>query len=96
MGAIAGPEWETHGIDASISGIEQARLAHPAFRFWVGDVTGPVEDLGCPIGYFDLVISTEVIEHVYAPRNLVVNAFESSVPGVSSFCQRLIMDMSRI
>lgn len=64
MGNIARPEWELRGVDASVSGIDMARLAHPGFNFQVGDITGPVEDLGCPTSYFDVVISTEVVEHV--------------------------------
>jgi 2-polyprenyl-6-hydroxyphenyl methylase/3-demethylubiquinone-9 3-methyltransferase len=70
-----------HGVDASCSGIDMARQAYPHARFRVGDITGRFADLGCPAGYFDVVVSTEVIEHVYAPRKLVANAFEALRPG---------------
>lgn len=81
IGAMRHPEWEMHGIDASTSGIEMARLAHPGHRFTVGDITGPFGDLGYPAGYFDVVVSTEVIEHVYAPRKLAANAMEALRSG---------------
>jgi 2-polyprenyl-3-methyl-5-hydroxy-6-metoxy-1,4-benzoquinol methylase len=77
IGAIRRSSWDMHGVDASISGIEMAQLANPGIRFSVGDVTGPFGSLGLEPGYFDIVMSTEVIEHVYAPRKLAANAFQS-------------------
>ncbi len=79
--AIARQQWVLHGVDASASGIRMARLANPAMSFWIGDVTGPLDQLGSPAGYFDVVISTEIIEHVYAPRNLAANMFATLRPG---------------
>lgn len=81
LGRIDRPEWELYGVDASCSGIDMARQAHPEVRFAVGDITGRFGDLGYPAAYFDVVVTTEVIEHVYAPRKLVENAFEALRPG---------------
>lgn len=81
IGAVRRSAWEMHGVDASVSGIEMARLEHPHVQFWTGDVTGSLDHLGCPLRYFDVVISTEVIEHVYAPRKLALNALEALRPG---------------
>jgi 2-polyprenyl-3-methyl-5-hydroxy-6-metoxy-1,4-benzoquinol methylase len=81
LGAISNSEWELHGVDSSCSGIDIARQAHPGIGFGIGDITGRFGDLGCPVNYFDVVLSTEVIEHVYAPRKLVENAFEALRPG---------------
>ncbi len=58
-----------------------AELAHPGVEFSVADVTGPFNDLGCPAGAFDVVITTEVIEHVYSPRKLAANAFQALCAG---------------
>ena len=63
------------GIDLSASGIELARSTYPAGRFEVlaADET-ILEKLAEPP--FDLIVSTEVVEHLYAPRSYVrgVNA----------------------
>jgi 2-polyprenyl-3-methyl-5-hydroxy-6-metoxy-1,4-benzoquinol methylase len=81
LGAIDRPEWELFGVDASRSGIDMARQAHPEMQFAVGDITGRFGELGCPADYFDIVVRTEVIEHVYAPRKLAENAFQALRPG---------------
>ena len=81
LGAISRPEWKLYGVDASGSGIDMARQAHPQIRFAIGDVTSGFDDLDCPGGYFDLVLATEVIKHVYAPRKLVDNAFQALRQG---------------
>lgn len=39
IGAVRRSAWEMHGVDASVSGIEMARLEHPHVQFWTGDVT---------------------------------------------------------
>ncbi|MGI9070920.1 MAG: class I SAM-dependent methyltransferase [Bryobacteraceae bacterium] len=81
LGAIARPDWEMVGIDASETGIRVAQVAHPNIRFQLSDITSVFEELECPQDYFDVAISTEVIEHVYAPRNLVKNAWRLLRPG---------------
>jgi 2-polyprenyl-3-methyl-5-hydroxy-6-metoxy-1,4-benzoquinol methylase len=55
------------GIDASFTGVEIANRKNPG-RFFVHDVSKDElpGELGDP--HFDVVISTEVIEHLYAPR----------------------------
>lgn len=60
--------FDVYGLDASESGVSIANARHPG-RFFVQDIsTG-----GLPTGLahleFDLVISTEVIEHLYDPRS---------------------------
>jgi 2-polyprenyl-6-hydroxyphenyl methylase/3-demethylubiquinone-9 3-methyltransferase len=47
----------------------------------LADVTSGFDQLECPSAYFDVVVSTEVIEHVYAPRNLAKNAWHLLRPG---------------
>jgi 2-polyprenyl-3-methyl-5-hydroxy-6-metoxy-1,4-benzoquinol methylase len=71
---------EVVGIDASVSGIEVARRAVPDGRFAVLEI-GP--DLLGSLNEkpFDAVVSTEVIEHVYAPDQMVRVCWEALKPG---------------
>lgn len=65
---------EIIGVDYSAEGIEMARRRAPAARFEVFDVNDDPSQLSVlPTNSkgFDLVISTEVIEHLYYPCNLV-------------------------
>jgi 2-polyprenyl-6-hydroxyphenyl methylase/3-demethylubiquinone-9 3-methyltransferase len=77
LGSLLGQGWQLVGVDFSNSGIEQARKRWPEIRFEVGDVTQELGDLG----QFDVVINTEVIEHVVLPRKLVRNCFHFLKPG---------------
>jgi 2-polyprenyl-6-hydroxyphenyl methylase/3-demethylubiquinone-9 3-methyltransferase len=58
--------YEVLGVDASKSGIRIAGQAHPACKFVVGSV---YDDLAAQHGRFPLVVSLEVIEHLYSPRS---------------------------
>lgn len=72
--------WEIQGIDLSESGIRQARANYPQFRFEVCGVgSRSVETFGR--NTFDAVVSAEVVEHLYLPRDLVSCAFELLAPG---------------
>lgn len=68
------------GIDLSEQGVAIARAAHPAGRFEVMAADGRVlERLGEEP--FDLVVSTEVVEHLYDPRSYVAGCFGALRPG---------------
>ena len=73
------------GIDASVSGIEFARRSHSAGRF---EVALADDDLLLNLQEqpFDLVISTEVVEHIYAPRPYVNGCFKALKPGGRMIC----------
>ncbi|MCA9293115.1 MAG: class I SAM-dependent methyltransferase [Phycisphaerales bacterium] len=74
------------GVDPSAEGIERARKRGlPNARFEVG-LASP--DLMAKLGEapFDLVISTEVVEHLYAPREWAACAFSALGPGGSLVC----------
>lgn len=68
------------GIDPSESGIEAARKAHPGARFEV-DLATP--DLRERLGEepFDLVVSAEVVEHVYDADIWARSCFNALRPG---------------
>ena len=76
---------EVVGIDLSETGIEQARKSYPNARFEViGATQGLLGELGCEP--FDLVVSTEVIEHLYSPRAYVSGCFSALRPGGRFIC----------
>ena len=64
------------GVDMSQSGIELARKAFPKCRFEVASASADLlELLGAEP--FDIVISTEVVEHLYDPRAYARNCFNA-------------------
>lgn len=68
-GVLASHGYEVVGVEPSLDGLAQARAAHPAVRFEQGLVDLQLaERIG---GDFDVVIATEVIEHLTAPRELL-------------------------
>jgi 2-polyprenyl-6-hydroxyphenyl methylase/3-demethylubiquinone-9 3-methyltransferase len=68
------------GIDSSHSGIELARSTHVGVRFEVMDIEpdllGALDE-----DPFDLVVSTEVIEHLYSPQTWADACFHALRPG---------------
>lgn len=76
---------EVVGIDLSESGINVARAAHPGVRF---EVLPADQNILRSLGGepFDLVISTEVVEHLYAPRPYVKGCYEALRPGGRFIC----------
>jgi 2-polyprenyl-6-hydroxyphenyl methylase/3-demethylubiquinone-9 3-methyltransferase len=72
--------WELTGVDISKSGVEIAQQRFPSINFFLADATEPITDPAL-VGQFDVVISTEVLEHVYNPRGLIANAYRLLKPG---------------
>jgi len=67
------------GVDASPDGIALARQAYPEIDFQTASI---YDNLSIPHdGMFDLVVSSEVIEHLYYPRLLLRNAFAALKVG---------------
>lgn len=81
-GAIAGllHELGLHvtGVDPSPSGIELARARQPQARLEIGSA---YDDLSARYGRFPLVLSLEVVEHVYDPRHYARTLFDLLEPG---------------
>jgi 2-polyprenyl-3-methyl-5-hydroxy-6-metoxy-1,4-benzoquinol methylase len=68
------------GIDLSNEGIQHARRAHHGVRFELMPADDRVlQNLACEP--FDLVVSTEVVEHLYAPRPYIAGCFAALKPG---------------
>lgn len=79
-GQFAARQCAVVGIDLSESGIDIARATYPGARFEVLAADEHVlEKLAAPP--FDLVISTEVIEHLYDPRSFVRGCWSALRPG---------------
>jgi 2-polyprenyl-6-hydroxyphenyl methylase/3-demethylubiquinone-9 3-methyltransferase len=74
--------WSLHGLDSSGTGIRQARTAFPGIQFTTADVTADLSSLPLA-GQCDLIISTEVVEHVYLPRLLARNCWSLLKSGGS-------------
>ena len=73
------------GIDLSQQGVAVARNAYPNGRFEVMPADDELlEKLGEPP--FDLVISTEVVEHLYSPRSYARGCFRALRPGGRFIC----------
>jgi 2-polyprenyl-6-hydroxyphenyl methylase/3-demethylubiquinone-9 3-methyltransferase len=66
------------GIDLSESGIALAKAAHPNCRFEVASV---YDDLAAQFGRFPLVVSLEVVEHVYDPGRYARTLYDLLEPG---------------
>lgn len=66
------------GVDPSPSGIDLARLRHPYARLEVGSA---YDDLSSQYGRFPVVVSLEVVEHVFDPRHYARTLFDLLEPG---------------
>jgi 2-polyprenyl-3-methyl-5-hydroxy-6-metoxy-1,4-benzoquinol methylase len=70
-----------HGIDRSPSGIQIARETFPSVQFSLGDVEKELSPDPLPAQSFDVVVSTEVVEHLYYPRRFIHNAWRLLKPS---------------
>jgi 2-polyprenyl-3-methyl-5-hydroxy-6-metoxy-1,4-benzoquinol methylase len=79
-GAYAALGHEVVGIDLSEQGVSIARKAYPGARFEVLAADDQVlQNLATEP--FDLVVSTEVVEHLYAPRPFIQGCMSALAPG---------------
>jgi 2-polyprenyl-6-hydroxyphenyl methylase/3-demethylubiquinone-9 3-methyltransferase len=81
LAAFRGRDWILHGTDYSPSGIAIAQRNYPEIDFFVADASASTEAILERVGPVDIVISTEVIEHLYDPRGMLRNAFSVLEPG---------------
>ncbi len=69
--------WDVTDVDPSVEGIVQARKAYPDLKCAEGSA---YDDLVSRYGQFPVVLSLEVVEHVYAPRHYARTLFELLSP----------------
>lgn len=65
--------WDVTGVDPSAEGIAEAQSAYPHLKVEPGSA---YEDLAALYGQFPVVLSLEVVEHVYAPRHYARTVFD--------------------
>jgi 2-polyprenyl-6-hydroxyphenyl methylase/3-demethylubiquinone-9 3-methyltransferase len=65
--------FEVTGIDASEEGITQAHQSLPDLNLHLGSA---YDNLGIQYGQFPVVISLEVVEHLYFPRKFAKTAYD--------------------
>jgi len=70
--------WEVVGVDPSSQGMEMASLNYPDISLSQGSA---YDDLALKFGQFPVVVSLEVVEHVYYPRKYAQTIFELLKPG---------------
>jgi 2-polyprenyl-3-methyl-5-hydroxy-6-metoxy-1,4-benzoquinol methylase len=75
-GRLAALGYHVTGVDASASGIQIAQRAYPEVEF-----VHALIDRDLSLGKFDLVISSDVIEHLYRPSDLLEAAISQLKPG---------------
>jgi 2-polyprenyl-3-methyl-5-hydroxy-6-metoxy-1,4-benzoquinol methylase len=87
-GALAGMlsacGYHVVGTEVDKDGVELATRTHPSVRFYnlgVGD--DPSMVVGAEGGLFDVVVSTEVVEHLFSPHELPAFASKLLRPGGS-------------
>lgn len=64
--------WSVTGVDPSEQGISQAKARYPNIALNLGSTN---DDLIQKYGQFPVVVSLEVVEHVYAPRKYAATLF---------------------
>jgi SAM-dependent methyltransferase len=77
-GKLAAAGFEVTGVDASQSGIEIARRTYPNPEFVFSELDEASKHTGT--GKFELVISSDVIEHLYRPAALLEAASDLLKP----------------
>lgn len=70
--------WDITGVDPSEEGIKQARATYPDLKLRNGSA---YDDLAGQYGQFPVVLSLEVVEHVYAPRYYARTVFDLLAGG---------------
>ncbi|MDX6752565.1 class I SAM-dependent methyltransferase [Geminicoccaceae bacterium 1502E] len=75
---LAGRGFAVIGVDPSEEGIRQAKASFPDLRLETGSAYEPLAE---KYGRFPVVLSLEVVEHVYAPRTYAKTLYDLVEPG---------------
>lgn len=76
---MAAAGFRASGVDSEVSGIERARAGFPTIEFALQDVSEPLPE--ALRDRFDVVVTAEVIEHLFLPRQLFARAREALTPN---------------
>jgi 2-polyprenyl-3-methyl-5-hydroxy-6-metoxy-1,4-benzoquinol methylase len=76
--ALAHDGWDVTGVDPSTEGIRKAQRAYPLLKLRQGSA---YDDLPEIYGRFPVILSLEVVEHVYAPRRYARTLFDLLEPA---------------
>ena len=77
-GVLTRQGYQMTGVDASAQGIEQAKRRYPQLNLQLGSAYDPLADI---YGRFPVVVSLEVVEHLYAPRVFARTLFDLVEPS---------------
>lgn len=75
---LAASGWKVCGVDPSEEGISMAKQAYPSLLLELGSA---YDDLAGKFGTFPVVLSLEVVEHVYFPRKYAETLYSLVEPG---------------
>jgi len=70
--------WKITGVDSSEQGLKQAKINYPELDLHKGSA---YDDLSAQYGTYPVVLSLEVVEHVYSPRNYAQTLFDLTKKG---------------
>ena len=76
--AITSLGWMVTGVDPSSQGIQYARQVYPNISLFQGSA---YDDLASQYGQFPVVLSLEVVEHLYDPRRYAATVYSLLEPG---------------
>lgn len=76
--AVSQKGWDVTGVDVSSDGIEYANRVHPQLKLETGSA---YDDLAGKYGTFPVLVSLEVIEHLYDPRTYAKAVYDLLEPG---------------
>jgi 2-polyprenyl-6-hydroxyphenyl methylase/3-demethylubiquinone-9 3-methyltransferase len=75
---LHGMGFQVVGVDPSTEGIRHAREAYPELVLEEGSA---YDDLAARYGRFPVVVSLEIVEHVYSPRDYARTLYDLVEPG---------------
>ena len=82
VGRLSELGYEVVGVDSSASGVELSRKSVPRGRFYHLEIDEKLPAVLLEIeDPFDVVVSSDVIEHMYRPRSLIEAARQLLRPG---------------
>lgn len=77
-GVLSAAGYDVVGFDLSPDGIEIAKKEYPDLLFETRSVYDDLSDVAADV---DVVVSSEVIEHLFSPQSFLDNIFKAMQPG---------------